>query len=186
MYNFGDYTLIPRFNSVDKFVNAHIKNASPQILLLLTLKGAFSIKKESISKKVIQNVDYTILGQCKNNKISIINFTKDIEHTIQNIDFAVNYSFYKTLIIEYLACIHANKLKQGIVSLIHIYRILERVSFTLPLLYAKKSNDYLGIYKYFKEFFTNADTNIGELKFLIKSLHSILDDTEKIFYLHMN
>lgn len=178
MYSFGEYILVPRFKFVDTFVKENQKHRVPAILLILLLRGSFDIKKHQNLKPIKQNIDYSVLGMHKDNYTEISKFIQNIDN---NFDFSSNYEFYKTIFLEYIACLYANKKKHGIVSLIHIYRILERISYTLPLLYAKNSNDYKGTYNYFKNFFNNSDRNMGELSFLKKAINSILDVTEKRF-----
>ena len=50
-------------------------------------------------------------------------------------------------------------------SFVHLYRTLEFMSYSFPLIYASKSKKYLGSYNSLKEFFKGGD-GMGELKFL--------------------
>lgn len=61
----------------------------------------------------------------------------------------------------------------------HLYRCLEHISYSFPLVYAAKSGNYLGTYNDLKSFLTNSDT--GELGFFRKFQDKILDDTSLSF-----
>lgn len=176
-----NYELVPRFKYIEYFLGSRQYHQIPQILLILLLKGSFHINKHSPSQKIEQNVDYSILGTCKNNSSAIRSFIKNIRKVNGKLDFSPNFRLYKLLLLEYISCLIANQNDNGIVSLVHIYRILEGISFTLPLLYAKKSNDYMHTYNHFKSFFNQSNQDFGELKFLQIALNSILNDAEKSF-----
>lgn len=180
MYEIGDYILVSRIKSVENFIVSNSFNL-PQVILLLLLKGTFIIKKCSVSKAVSQKTDYTILGLSKYNHDTTRDFLNYI-NSIDNPNFLYkNINFYKPILIEFIACLFSHMKGHGIVAFLHLYRILERISYALPLLYAKNSSDYKGTYEYFKSFFKSKEQKLGELKFFKVSLLSILDDTEKRF-----
>lgn len=58
---------------------------------------------------------------------------------------------------------------------VHLYRILEYMSYSFPMIYAAKSKNYKGSYDSMKKFFLGGD-NAGELKFLGYFLKELFDD----------
>ena len=176
-----NYELIPRFKYIQQFLDSRHYQKIPQILLILLLKGSFNISKYSSSQKIEQNIDYSILGTCKNNSRAIRSFIENVRQNDGKLYFSQNFRFYKLLLLEFISCLIATRNDNGVASLVHIYRILEGISFALPLLYIKKSNDYLHTYAHFKKFFDQSNQDFGELKFLQIALDSILNDQEKRF-----
>lgn len=154
-------------------------NNMPQVALQLLLKGAFSIQKCSISKKVCQKKDYTILGLSDYDLSATKEFIKHATSISNRSLLYRNREFYRPVLIEFIACLFSYLDGHGIVAFLHLYRLLERISYALPLLYAKNSIDYKGTYNHFKSFFRKNEQTVGELKFFKASLLSILDDTEK-------
>lgn len=64
---------------------------------------------------------------------------------------------------------------------VHLYRLLEFMSYSFPLIYASISIDYKGTYENFKKFFKNDGS--GELKFFKNFLVDLFkDDTSVINY----
>lgn len=181
MYTIGDYKLYGRLKSSKSIFAKRPYNELPLVMLLILLKGGFAIEKVSISKKIDQSIDYTILGteSCLYHKLSnyIINMTTPHGHQ----KLSDNFNFYRAILIEFCACLHAEKHRLGVLSMLHIYRILERMSYALPLLYAKNSDDFRHTYATMKSFFDSTDSKFGELGFFKKSLSTILDPTEKSF-----
>lgn len=181
MYKVGDYNLHGRVKCSKNIFGNSPYNQIPVVMLCLLLKGGFSIEKISISKKTEQNIDYTILGTspCIPRQLSNYILQITIPHPRQKL--YDNFPFYKTILIEFCACLHAEKDRLGIISMLHLYRILERMSYALPLLYAKKSDDYCHTYDTIKSFFGSSGPKVGELGFFKQSLGTILDSTEKSF-----
>lgn len=60
---------------------------------------------------------------------------------------------------------------------VHLYRLLESISYCFPLLYLSASNDFKGTYAYLKEFLTEGK---GELKFFESFQKKILNYDENV------
>lgn len=67
-------------------------------------------------------------------------------------------------------------------SFVHIYRSLEFISYSFPLIYASKSMDYRGSYEKLKKFMSG-DSD-GELKFFKIWFSDILSSPYLIYFLH--
>lgn len=181
MYNVGNFNLHGRIKCSKNIFQTNPYNQIPVVMLCILLKGGFSIEKISITKKIEQNIDYTILGAplCIPRKLS--NYVLQITTPHPQQKLFENFPFYKNILVEFCACLHAEKHKLGVISMLHVYRILERISYALPLIYAKKSDDYRHTYDTIKSFFDVSDSKVGELGFFKQSLGTILDSTDKSF-----
>ncbi len=65
-------------------------------------------------------------------------------------------------------------------AFVHIYRTLEFISYTFPLIYTAKSNDYLGSFDCLKGFFSGGNSE-GELKFFEKFLDMLFQDDKEMY-----
>lgn len=65
-------------------------------------------------------------------------------------------------------------------AFVHIYRMLEFISYSFPLIYTAKANDYRGSFNSLKEYFTGGDGD-GELKFFDKFLETLFQDDKEIY-----
>lgn len=67
-------------------------------------------------------------------------------------------------------------------AFLHLYRVLELISFNIPLVYASKSNDYAGSFNLLKKFF-HADGR--EFSFFKKFLNTLFKDEKEILDLKL-
>jgi len=74
-------------------------------------------------------------------------------------------------------CLQNNKPTEAFV---HIYRTLEFMSYTFPLIYTAKAKDFRGSFNSLKEYFIGG-TGEGELKFFDKFLNTLFQDDEEIY-----
>lgn len=72
-------------------------------------------------------------------------------------------SFSGELFDEFARCIFFSSKGRHVQSFLHLYRLLERVSYAFPIAYASKSHDYKGTFKQLKNYITSQQD--GELKF---------------------
>lgn len=75
-----------------------------------------------------------------------------------------NASFYKSIQVELVKCLIAKKKNDYLESFFYLYRIIEGICYTIPLLYTSKSNDFKRSYGQLKKFFSNNSSD-GELAF---------------------
>ena len=99
-------------------------------------------------------------------------FSKKVIHS--------NAGFFKTLYNEILYCIWNKHTGKDTNSFIHIYRILEHISYAFPFLYISKTKDFIGSYNKFKSFFNSqSGDKKSELSFFKSFLSlSLKDDAE--------
>ncbi|WP_124541217.1 hypothetical protein [Piscinibacter terrae] len=149
------------------------KNAdnSYQYLLVRLLLGTATVCRGSIRAK--QVTDYSSLPATVQNRTPAIAFK----------DFLVSYSlggtverfvkvtrgdnreFYKEILSEFLNFhLHAFQDKNTS-AFVFLYRILERISYTVPLLYAATQTDYIGTFKDLKAILhADAEGELGLFK----------------------
>jgi hypothetical protein len=131
------------------------------------LIGAASISRSSLTKR--QTKDHSILPpveQAKNSTLAFsdflnssgINLTpKEFVHTT----ISDNRSFYRDILNEFSNYFYQTERTGHTAAFVFLYRILERLSYTVPLLYCSTQTDYIGTFNDLKLLF-NPDLQ-GEL-----------------------
>jgi len=178
----GDYRLLPNYRSSKTYFSTPIYKDLPQAALLILLKGGFEIEKISQQKKVRQKIDYTNLGERSSSSKRVGDYlSKIITVFPPDMESRKNISFYKSILVEACACLYAINTRQGTIAMLHCYRLLERIAFAMPLVYAQRSGDFKRSFDVIKSFFANCEKNSGELAFFKTSLTTIFEDFEKEF-----
>ena len=74
-----------------------------------------------------------------------------------------NYKIFSSLLFEFTNFLEQTNKKSYTTAFVHLYRCMEYISYSFPLVYASKSHDYKGTYDSLKNFFY--DKTASELKF---------------------
>lgn len=160
-----------------------VSDASPYIYKVyrlitgnIELTEVITGKKYSLTEDFLSNV-YCQQGQFYHKIAKYISddiSSNYLASAISNLSFSnKNFDFYKQLYNE-LASMHvAYRNEDYLKSFIHIYRVLERIAYALPMIYARKSKDFAKTFALLKKFMDAKDK--GELGFLKKALQVIYD-----------
>lgn len=159
-----------------KLDNDKIRHEGKLIRLLM---GSVCIKNEfCIWQTIEQKTNYLILGAphvelfseeiyrglFSENNESVENYVK---RSGQN-----NISLFKDLVNEYCLFFYYKEKEIHTLSFLYVYRILERMSLTFPMLYATISDDYNGSFNTLRAFFKESNS---ELDFFKKFTKKILE-----------
>jgi len=172
----SEYILVPRSASVKKKIDNEFYPSTPSATLLLLLHGAFYVRKQSDTKLIKHDHDFASLPI---NRIS----SKKLNTHLKQFSwepaskFFPHYSYYEQLLPEFSACIYSRNTCQWIESFLHTYRALEKMSFALPLIYAKNTKNFIKTYNSFKQIFLSKEID-AELSFFKTALTTILDSVE--------
>ncbi len=167
------------------------ENSSPYLILRLLL-GTLRIEVNSAAFK--QPINFLSLPaaqqQLKNAaavdefllQFSIPSSAEFVRRTISD-----NRAFYRDLLAEYSQYFLQTKNLSHVSAFVFLYRILERISYSLPLLYCSIATEYRATFDLLKKLFVEAG---GELSFFKKFLHDtdfidslILDTTYDIAFI---
>jgi len=170
-------------------VNERISNEAVLIRLLCgTLRVKYIANGEE--KEVIQDTIYSIPGNSDDRTL--------LQSVFQDFFGLTNFELQeKTIIDSYIRknrrnhFVHENLLseltsaivwqeKSPIESFVHIYRALEFISYSFPLIYAAKSTDYRGTYEKLKKFMSGESS--GEIKFFKTFISELFRDNILINY----
>ncbi|MFY7988808.1 MAG: hypothetical protein ACOVNP_08005 [Flavobacterium sp.] len=170
---FRDETFEQSINYLDQsyeHINQFEKGYNEEHLFEEGLQQAFEELFIELRKKCKSNLE--IIPQYISDSFSL----KDLSETITNKDLIRrNKSFFETLNNEFCNFYYFTYKENHTVAFLHLYRILEYVSYTFPLMYAASTKDFSKSFDSLKGLFSG-DKDQGELKvfkFFIQNVMSI-------------
>lgn len=145
-----------------------------QYLLARLLIGAMQITKGTIHFQ--QGIDYSTLPQSNQNKSPVSAFfdflqSASIGGTAQRyvkVTLADNRDFFREVLAEFSNYFIQTRRLNHATAFVHLYRILERISYSVPLLYCATQKDFVGTFNDLKSLFK--DDIPGELGLFKKFL----------------
>lgn len=184
------YIFIEPICSLENNHCINIGNGNFSLLnVLRTITGTAWIKHTVTSKthKLNENLTYIPIQTVK--KLSVRKFFQnfnDIDIDALNEPEFVNRftrargknrQFYSIVEKELIEAIIAYKAKNYTTSFLFLYRILETISFTTPLIVLSKNSDYFKTYDDLKGLFHSSDA-LGELGFFKRFLSTLFKDED--------
>lgn len=151
-------------------INSNQANNINEAIFIRLLSGTINFQNNSLnSQNILQRTNYFLFTYRKNKKVSI-KILKDINPLLvsNQIDkyfqLSKNKNFFNELKLE-LACFFYFKSQEShTTAFLHLYRLLEHISFSFPLLYSSISNDFISSFDSLKNLFKE-NSNGNELNF---------------------
>lgn len=143
------------------------------------LSGDIIEQRKDFSKLSFQinaRQNKTIISDCIN-PLKINEFEKYISHVQYN-----NKRFYQNLLSEFSNYFYFSNKGSNTTAFLHLYRSLEYISFTFPLIFTSIANDYFGAFEQLKSYFSTANS---ELKFFNNFINKLYSDS-LILDTHLN
>lgn len=161
-------------------------NVSAAAVTLELLMGEVVIKDSSAKVLYKETWDYTKLPRAKSGTHSYLRFSKVLgieDITVKENKDTCDRFFIRDRRNKYVYEHILNELTQYFVvkakspceGFVHLYRVLEFMSYSFPLIYSSRSKDYRGSYESLKKFLKGGDA-AGELKFLGYFLDVLFSD----------
>ncbi|WP_134701550.1 hypothetical protein [Pseudomonas viridiflava] len=93
-----------------------------------------------------------------------------------------NRKFYKNFLTELASCIYHENTNRHTAAFVHLYRAYEHLSYAFPMIYAARTEDYVGTFENLRKWMNkaNSDENVGELKFHKNFIATLFKDTPEI------
>ncbi|NQZ55861.1 MAG: hypothetical protein HRT88_00080 [Lentisphaeraceae bacterium] len=161
-----------------------VTNRSPEILLILRLlSGSLKITHQYSDTDILCKTNYFTgdfrgYGQRWSQKfpklISEDMSSSDLAHYIRANQYN-NMVFYKNILTEISQFIYLTKKKSHTSAFIFVYRLLEKIAYAFPLIYASRTNDFVRSFKQLKELMIG-DTEKKELGFFKKFVEMLYKD----------
>lgn len=148
-----------------------VENNRPLLKVFRLLSGTIICNDTFTQKKHRFKTNFFYLPYQDNVNLTqrtlLSNFEDEVPLSYLNKFFKIsnqNNAFYFDIISEVTNCLVSMKKHDYLKSFIYLYRLLEGVSYSFPLLYTSKNFDYKKSYKELKSFFSE-DSQAGELLF---------------------
>jgi hypothetical protein len=157
------------------------EHSSSEAALIRLLSGTTNLLYLPSSLSIKQPLNHAILGSPRTSASTPKGFEQllsrsdiNIAALDQHLRIALKQGpFYTQLILEAAHYFHRTHLSQHCVAFLHVYRILERISFPLPVIYAAESDDFIGAFQALKNYVIGDKS--GELKFFTKFAEAAID-----------
>jgi hypothetical protein len=154
---------------------------SSEAILIRLLVGTLRTTNIYSTDSFDQFINYSILGMPINAPVTTRPITTCLSNsTVQDISKYLtetkylNNDFFLHL-LEELSCYFYKKSKQSYtICFLHLYRSIEYISYSFPLIYASVSREYHGSFNKLKNFF---DSSKSELLFFDEFVKKLLDST---------
>lgn len=146
-------------------------SSKPEEVLFRLLLGTIDFK-EKYNRKIIKqrnnlfHIPYKVNSRVS--KRSVYDCNIEIEGNEDEFEKyirknRVNMKIYKNILHEFTSYFYHQNKREFVASFVNLYRCLEHMSYTFPLVYASKAKEYWGTYKELQSFFEGKGTS--ELKF---------------------
>lgn len=149
-------------------------NPTPKVILLRGLIGSIKIKHKFSQHEFDQTTDYFDLGNAyaSFNPIERLRLylsqdlaVEDLGKIFKDRQFLhQNDNFFQSLNNEFSNFYYYENKQSYTTAFAYLYRILETISYAFPLIYASKTDDFIGTYNYLKGFLSG-NRDKGELGF---------------------
>lgn len=186
----GIYEYQERFSDTkqDKLpLSMQLPTASNEALLLRLLLGQIYLKKDTGRHLIKSRTNYMLLPYTQTKSVTY----KAINDVFSNSDSPIdvienkeiidnyfnqnrkNHSIHEKVLFE-ISNYFSNQPQSPITAFTHLYRCLEFMAYSFPMIYAAKSRNYKGTFSDLKKFFSG--DAVGELGFFHKFLNTLFED----------
>ncbi|RDV23876.1 hypothetical protein DXV75_16940 [Alteromonas aestuariivivens] len=161
-------------------------NSNAELLLILRLlSGAIKVEHKDSEYQFTQKINYCTsdfkpYNQKWNEKFPGLlgdGFTDEqLADFIEFSKYRSNRKFYKNILSELsYFCYYSHK-KSHASAFIFLYRVLEHISYALPLIYASKTDSFTNTYTLLKELLSE-DNSAGELRFFKTFIQKVFKES---------
>jgi len=183
---------INQFDILEPFSQTNVNKLPHSIRLDKSIKeegkfyrlliGTLDIKNNITGEFIKQNTNYSILGKKIRDKFKLSLFTEPLSTSAKITDVSnyfsstnpANIQLFRDLLNEFSFYYYYKHKGLHTLAFLHVYRILERMAYTFPMLYASKATDYIGTFNKLQGYFKGSNS---ELKFFNLFIESFFDST---------
>lgn len=169
-------------------------NISYEALLIRLLLGTISFTNEIDDVQFIQNKNYSLLGIQHNPRITtkILRDCFETKRKLQTLcNFLdetryINRQFFENFLMEITCYFHRTQEESHTLAFLHIYRSLEFISYSFPLIYASITRDYQGSFNSLKNYFHDAKNDLAFFDTFLQKLFEGQGTLDQQFTLQFN
>ena len=144
-------------------------------LVFLTLAGACDIASFQNNDTVVLDVNYFLSDSQKNDERSLV-FLDSFQEGLALSDYEgyikknahSNRKFYKPFLCEIASAVYCEQKSLHTAAFVHIYRAYEHMAYAFPMIYASKTDDYVGTFENLRKWLAGAksDEMLESLSFI--------------------
>lgn len=179
----------PRYNYIEiidnigkRYPNLDVANSTnPKLKIFRILSGSCNCQDDLHSQVFNLRNNYFQLPSIPNESpivcdTLLMNF-EDLSLSDMNQYFSNshNHNFFTKLHGECLKCLISHHLNKEIEAFVHLYRILECISYSFPLIYAAKAKEFLSTYELLQKIMAESNS---ELKFFKRFINEIYKEED--------
>lgn len=162
----------------------HINNnTSYEALLIRLLTGTIDIRHLITNEKCKARINYVALNYQEQNRISSRSisayFSSEGLEKLGNylvLNNRANKHYNETLLLESSHLIMAKHNENYLSAFVHLYRLLEFISYSFPLIHTSNTKNYFGSFTKLQSYFSNG----GELSFLISFVEKLFENKPEL------
>jgi hypothetical protein len=149
-------------------------NSTPKVILLRGLVGSLKIRHKFTQYEFDQTIDYFDIGNVNGGVDPVERLRLYLAQELSDEDLGKifkdrkflhqNHNFFQSLTNEFSNFYYYENKQSHTTAFAYLYRILETISYAFPLIYASKTDDFIGTYNYLKDFLAG-NRDKGELGF---------------------
>lgn len=152
-----------------------IKPTSSELVLIFrVLSGTCQITNLNSDDTTSLSANF-FFSDFRENSLSDLSFLDGFDEGISLQDYekrvtdngVKNRKFYKSFLSELASCVYHEKSSRHTAAYVHLYRAYEHLSYAFPMIYASRTEDYVGTFENLRKWMSGSsqDGNIGELRF---------------------
>lgn len=157
-------------------------------LIFRVLSGSCQMTSLNTDESAVLTKNY-FYSDIRNNESSSLSFFDEFDEGLALSDYerAVkktgwnNRKFYGPFLSELASCVYHEEGGRHTSAFVHLYRSYEHLSYAFPMIYASRTNDYVGTFDNLRKWMNNdSDGNVGELKFHKTFVVSLFKDMPEL------
>lgn len=142
-------------------------------LIFRVLSGSCQITNLNTDESAVLSKNY-FYGDNRDNESRDLSFFDEFDEDLTLSDYERlvkrtgwnNRKFYKPFLSELASCVYHEEGGRHTAAFVHLYRSYEHLSYAFPMIYASRTQDYVGTFENLRKWMSNdSDGNVGELKF---------------------
>ncbi|WP_321366125.1 hypothetical protein [Pseudomonas extremaustralis] len=150
------------------------QNTHEFAMIFRVISGSCHITNLNTENTIVLKTNY-FFGDLRENSSGDLTFLDGLDEGLALSDYETqiastgfkNRKFYKSFLAELASCIYHEEAERHTAAFVHLYRSYEHLSYAFPMIYASRTEDYVGTFENLRQWLssTNSDGNVGELKF---------------------
>lgn len=155
-----------------------------EAIFVRLLSGTLNIENQYTGEIIQQRVNYGVLPYQEITRVSAKPIRncyspKDLNSLSKYLDENenINRKFNTSLLREVTHYFHCKNKGNNMAGFVHLYRILEFISYSFPLIHSSKSRDYFGTFTSMQQYFQKDGS---ELKFLNRFVNKLFDSRPEL------